>query len=99
MLAFLLLHRFRVLWAYGTISVTCPGSVMEMTPPQVHISFDVLLRTGMPPSRTVGDPGAHGAGVTRLHLEVEVKNDRALGLYTSLGFTQTSTEDYFEIPL
>jgi len=42
---------------------------------------------------------AHGAGVTRLHLEVEVKNDRALGLYTSLGFTQTSTEDYFDIPL
>jgi len=41
---------------------------------------------------------AHGAGVTRLHLEVEVKNDRALGLYTSLGFTQTSTEDYFDIP-
>lgn len=42
---------------------------------------------------------AHGAGVTRLHLEVEVNNDRALGLYTSLGFTRTSTEDYFVIPL
>jgi ribosomal protein S18 acetylase RimI-like enzyme len=42
---------------------------------------------------------AHGAGVTRLHLEVEVNNDRALGLYTSLGFTPTSTEDYFDIPL
>lgn len=41
---------------------------------------------------------ANQAGVTRLHLEVEVNNDRALGLYTSLGFTQTSTEDYFEIP-
>ena len=42
---------------------------------------------------------AHEAGVTQLHLEVEVNNDRALGLYTSLGFTQTSTEDYFDIPL
>jgi ribosomal protein S18 acetylase RimI-like enzyme len=42
---------------------------------------------------------AHEVGVTRLHLEVEVNNDRALGLYTSLGFTQTSTEDYFDIPL
>ncbi len=42
---------------------------------------------------------AHDAGVTRLHLEVEVNNDRALGLYTSLGFTPTSTEDYFGIPL
>jgi ribosomal protein S18 acetylase RimI-like enzyme len=39
------------------------------------------------------------AGASRLHLEVEVNNDRALGLYTSLGFTRTSTEDYFEIPL
>lgn len=42
---------------------------------------------------------ANEAGVVRLHLEVEVNNDRALSLYTSLGFTQTSTEDYFEIPL
>ncbi len=42
---------------------------------------------------------AHEAGVIRLHLEVEINNDRALGLYTSLGFTQTSTEDYFDIPL
>ncbi len=42
---------------------------------------------------------AHEAGVARLHLEVEIDNDRALGLYTSLGFTQTSTEDYFDIPL
>jgi ribosomal protein S18 acetylase RimI-like enzyme len=42
---------------------------------------------------------ANDAGVRRLHLEVEVNNDRALGLYTSLGFTRTSTEDYFEIPV
>jgi ribosomal protein S18 acetylase RimI-like enzyme len=42
---------------------------------------------------------ASEAGVGRLHLEVEVNNDRALGLYTSLGFTRTSTEDYFSIPL
>jgi ribosomal protein S18 acetylase RimI-like enzyme len=42
---------------------------------------------------------ANEAGVTRLHLEVEVTNDRALGLYTSLGFTRTSTEDYFAIAL
>jgi ribosomal protein S18 acetylase RimI-like enzyme len=42
---------------------------------------------------------ANDAGVTRLHLEVEVNNDRALGLYTSLGFTRTSTEDYFDIPI
>jgi ribosomal protein S18 acetylase RimI-like enzyme len=40
----------------------------------------------------------HEEEVTRLHLEVEVNNDRALGLNTSLGFEHTSTEDYFDIP-
>jgi ribosomal protein S18 acetylase RimI-like enzyme len=42
---------------------------------------------------------ASEAGVDHLHLEVEVNNDRAIGLYTSLGFALTTTEDYFEIPL
>ena len=42
---------------------------------------------------------ANDAGVARLHLEVEVNNDRALGLYTSLGFKRTATEDYFDIPI
>lgn len=40
---------------------------------------------------------AHDAGLKRLHLEVEIRNDRALGLYTSLGVARTSTEDYFDI--
>jgi hypothetical protein len=35
-----------------------------MIPIQVHISFELLLRAGIPASRTVGEPGAHGAGVT-----------------------------------
>ena len=38
-------------------------------------------------------------GVQRVHLEVAVDNDRALGLYTSIGFRQTSTEDYYTLPL
>ena len=42
---------------------------------------------------------AEQAGVARIHLEVEVENNRALSLYTSLGFTQSATDDYFEIPL
>jgi ribosomal protein S18 acetylase RimI-like enzyme len=36
-------------------------------------------------------------GVQRIGLEVAVENDHALGLYTSLGFIQTTTEDYYEI--
>jgi ribosomal protein S18 acetylase RimI-like enzyme len=32
-----------------------------------------------------------------VHLEVEVANDRALNLYTSVGFGLQNTEDYYEI--
>jgi ribosomal protein S18 acetylase RimI-like enzyme len=38
-------------------------------------------------------------GVRRIALEVDVENDRALGLYTSVGFTPVSTEDYFTLPM
>jgi ribosomal protein S18 acetylase RimI-like enzyme len=38
--------------------------------------------------------GAHDIG-----LEVDVENDRALALYTSVGFTPVTTEDYFALPL
>jgi ribosomal protein S18 acetylase RimI-like enzyme len=39
------------------------------------------------------------AGVRRIGLEVEIDNDRALGLYTSLGFVPTTIEDYFALDL
>ena len=38
-------------------------------------------------------------GVRCIGLEVAVENEHALGLYTSLGFIQTTTEDYYELPL
>jgi ribosomal protein S18 acetylase RimI-like enzyme len=38
-------------------------------------------------------------GARRIGLEVDVENDRALTLYTSVGFTPTVTEDYFALPL
>ena len=37
-------------------------------------------------------------GATSVSLQVSVDNDRALGLYTSLGFTEVSTEDYYALP-
>ena len=37
-------------------------------------------------------------GATHVGLEVGVTNERALGLYTSLGFVRVSTEDYFHLP-
>lgn len=38
-------------------------------------------------------------GARRVTLEVEVDNDRALGLYTGVGFTPVVTEDYYALPL
>jgi ribosomal protein S18 acetylase RimI-like enzyme len=36
-------------------------------------------------------------GAQRVGLEVEVDNEHALGLYTSLGFERATTEDYFRL--
>lgn len=36
-------------------------------------------------------------GVAEVRLEVEVENERALGLYTSLGFDPVTTEDYYRL--
>jgi len=38
-------------------------------------------------------------GARRIGLEVDIDNDRALALYTSVGFTPIITEDYFALPL
>lgn len=38
-------------------------------------------------------------GVDRIGLEVAVDNEHAMGLYTSLGFTPVTTEDYYALPL
>jgi ribosomal protein S18 acetylase RimI-like enzyme len=54
------------------------------------IGRDVLRRV----CRQLREEGAGCVG-----LEVEVDNDHALGLYTSLGFARATTEDYYELPL
>ena len=38
------------------------------------------------------------AGTPIVHLEVATDNDRALGLYTSVGFRPVITEDYYALP-
>lgn len=38
-----------------------------MTPPHIHISFELLLSAGFPPMSTVGHPGAHGAAMLGIH--------------------------------
>ena len=39
------------------------------------------------------------AGASHVDLEVEVDNDRALGLYTTVGFEPVTTEDYYQLML
>lgn len=39
------------------------------------------------------------AGAKRIDLEVEVENERALSLYTAIGFAPVATEDYYSLPL
>lgn len=41
--------------------------MIEITPPQLHIHLLVLLSAGLPPTITVGDPGAHGAAHAGTH--------------------------------
>jgi len=40
---------------------------------------------------------ALAGGASSVHLEVSVDNDRALGLYTSVGFELETTEDYYAL--
>jgi ribosomal protein S18 acetylase RimI-like enzyme len=39
----------------------------------------------------------HGRGAARITLEVATDNDRALGLYESVGFERRATDDYFAV--
>jgi hypothetical protein len=48
---------------FYAITVTCPGNVIEMLPPHIHINFELLLMHGIFLTMTVGFPGVHGAGV------------------------------------
>jgi len=53
------------------------------------IGRDVLRRV----CRQLREQGAY-----QVRLEVAVDNERALGLYTGVGFTEVTTEDYYALP-
>jgi hypothetical protein len=57
-----------------------------MTPPQVHISVELLFSAGMFSTRTEGEPGVHGAGVTGTH-GIGVNTPRAAAVaVATVGF-------------
>lgn len=65
------------------MTVNSPGLTIWITPPQEHINLELLLRAGMLPIRTVGDPGAHGAAVTGTHgMGVRTPNAAAVAAAT-----------------
>ena len=43
--------------------MNCAGATIWMTPPQLHINFELFCSAGWPPINTVGEPGAQGAAV------------------------------------
>lgn len=59
-----------------------------MTPPQVHIHFELLFKAGKLLIMTVGDPGAHGAGITgKQGMGVSTPRAAAVALAT-VGFAK-----------
>ena len=57
-----------------------------MTPPQLHMHFEVASNIGWPPSMTVGAPGIHGEEVIGRHgIGVNTPNAAAVAAAT-IGF-------------
>lgn len=48
-------------------TVTCPGLVTEIKPPQEQLHFESLVMQGWLPIVTIGFPGVQGAAVTGIH--------------------------------
>jgi hypothetical protein len=79
-------YYFDFISIYGTFIVNCPGTINSIIPPHVHISFELLFSAGIPPTRTVGEPGIHGAVVTGIHgIGVNTPNAAAVAAAT-VGF-------------
>lgn len=51
----------------GISVVTSPGLVIEIVPPHEHMHMLESFNAGLLPINTVGEPGAHGAGITGTH--------------------------------
>jgi hypothetical protein len=67
----------------GINSFVVPGFTIWITPAQVHMHLLVLLRAGMPRNKVVGDPGAHGAGMTGMQgMGVSTPNAAAVAAAT-----------------
>jgi hypothetical protein len=50
-----------------TVTVACPGSVIEIVPDQLHEHVESLVRAGWFPIKVLDAPGDHGAVVIGMH--------------------------------
>lgn len=63
-----------------------PGTVTEITPPHMHMHFELLFKAGKLLSKTVGEPGTQGATVTGMQgIGVSTPNAAAVAAAT-IGF-------------
>src|SRR6266540_2426097 len=60
-------QKSRITHHYATFTVICPGIVIVITPPQVHMHVEVLVRAGAPLIIVIGAPGTQGVLVTGMH--------------------------------
>lgn len=68
------------------MTVVCPGTKTWITPPQLHINLDEFCKPGIPPTITVGAPGAQGAAVAGMQ-GIGVKTPRAAAVAAAtIGF-------------
>lgn len=54
-------------FSQGISVFTAPGLVIDITPPHVHMHVPGLFSAGILPISIIGEPGAHGAGITGTH--------------------------------
>jgi len=59
-------RRFQIA-LQASMTFGCPGLTIWMTPPQEHMSLQLLSSAGILPMVTLALPGAHGAAVTGTH--------------------------------
>ena len=74
------------------------GKEAASTAPPIHARTDPAYHPGGSGLRRACEQ-LRAEGARRIGLEVAVENDRALSLYTSVGFAPVTTEDYFALPV
>lgn len=63
----------------------CPGNDIDTTPANPHIHMELLFKAGVPPNKTVGDPGVQAAVIGVHGMGVNTPSAAAVAVATA-GF-------------